>query len=156
MGLADQAPQSTDQQVASGQTNLTLGQRANELLRDAQTDEAGKLILPEDIPSELKELVMTEKKFRDTQSAYTKGQQEIAALRAEKEALLAQVANPVLSVEDSQRLVDLKYSDPDKWFVEKQRLEAIYDSYLECCCFLQIYLPCGRRHGLFVSEFQLF
>lgn len=124
MGLSNTEPQSTDNEVIAGNQNLTLGQRANEILRDAQTDENNKVILPADIPNDLKEFVSLEKQRRDTQSAYTKGQQENATLKAEKEALLAGFGSGSISHEDQAKLEELKYDDPDKWYQEKQRLEA--------------------------------
>ena len=123
MGLANTAPQSTDTDTKE-QVTLTLGQQANEILRGAQTDASGNIILPEGTPTELREFVQTEKMRRDTQSAYTKGQQENATLKAENEALLAKVGSASISPADQQRLDELKYNDPDAWYAEKQRLEA--------------------------------
>ncbi len=122
MGLSTE-PQSTDT-VTTGQTELSLGQQANEVLRSAQTDASGNVILPEDIPTELRELVLTEKKFRDTQSGYTKSRQEVAELRAQNEALMAQVGSTNISPADAQTLETLKYEDPDKYFVERTRMET--------------------------------
>ncbi len=124
MGLDNQSPQSTDNQVGTGQSNQTLGQRANEILRNAQLDENNNVIIPEDTPTELREFVNLEKQRRDTQTAYTKGQQENATLKAEKDALLTKVGGGAISTEDQQMLETLKYEDPDKWYVEKQRLEG--------------------------------
>ncbi len=124
MGLDNQSPQSTDNQVGTGQSNQTLGQRANEILRNAQLDENNNVIIPEDTPTELREFVNLEKQRRDTQTAYTKGQQENATLKAEKDALLTKVGGGAISTEDQQMLETLKYEDPDKWYIEKQRLEG--------------------------------
>jgi hypothetical protein len=125
MGLSNHEPQSTDNQVTAGQTELTLGQRASEIIRGAQIDGAGNIILPEDTPTELREFVQTEKMRRDTQSAYTKGQQENATLKAQNEALLARVSSGSISPTDQKHLDDLKYSDPDQWYAEKNRLEEL-------------------------------
>ncbi|RLA50118.1 MAG: hypothetical protein DRQ98_13275 [Gammaproteobacteria bacterium] len=124
MGLSHNEPQSTESQVTAGNHNPTLGQRANEILRGAQLDETGKVILPTDIPQELKEFVGLEKQRRDTQAAFTKGQQAIATLQAEKDALLSQVGTTQISAEDAERLEILKYEDPDRWYAEKQRLDT--------------------------------
>ena len=121
MGLSNE-PQSTVTDTTE-QNTLTLGQQANEFLRSAQTDDGGNLILPDDIPNELKELVVTEKKFRDTQSGYTKSRQEVAELKAENEALLAKVGSANISPEDQEALNAIKYEDPDRYFAERTRLE---------------------------------
>ena len=123
MGLANIAPQSTDT-VTKESSSSSLGTQANEILRGAQTDEAGNIILPEGTPTELREFIQMEKMRRDTQSAYTKGQQENATLKAENEALLAKVGSASISPADQTRLDELKYNDPDAWYIEKQRLEA--------------------------------
>jgi hypothetical protein len=101
-----------------------LSEQANEFLRNAQTDESGKLVFSEDVPEELKVVVLAEKSRRDTQAAYTRSQQKLKALEAEKEALLAQIGGkPQLSADDEAVLEELKVSDPDKWYAERQRLE---------------------------------
>lgn len=53
-----------------------------------------------------------EKRFKDTQASYTKSRQELAALKAEIEALKQPTQ---LSDEEKDKLEDLKYTDPDEW-----------------------------------------
>jgi hypothetical protein len=57
-----------------------------------------------------------EKRFKDTQGAYTKSQQELKATMAKMEALEKLVQPKIeLDPEQSRQLDDLKYSDPDAW-----------------------------------------
>ncbi len=115
----------TDTQTNTGsEETVSLSAQANEFLRTAPVDESGKLVFGEDVPEELKVVVLAEKSRRDTQAAYTKAQQELKRVQAEKEALLAQIGGqPQLSAEDVEALEELKVTDPDKWFHEKVRLE---------------------------------
>ena len=66
-----------------------------------------------------------EKRFKDTQSAYTKSQQELKAAKARLEAL-EQLTQPVVQIDDEQRaqLERLKFSDPDAWRDKVNSLEA--------------------------------
>ena len=65
-----------------------------------------------------------EKRYRDTQRAYTKARQEVAALKAEIKALKEKVKpEPSLSAEQKKELEELKYSDPDKWYKKMRELE---------------------------------
>lgn len=66
-----------------------------------------------------------EQRRKDTQAAYTKGQQEIKALKAQLEQLQKMVAPPLeLSDDERQDLDDLKLIDPDAWRVKMNKLEA--------------------------------
>ncbi len=123
MGLDQKSPQSTESQVTEGNTKLTLGQRANEVLNSAQVDENNNVILPQDIPEDVREFVIVEKQRRDTQSGYTKGQQRIKELEAVNNSLLDQVTNITFTEAEQTSLDALKYEDVDKWYEEKQRLE---------------------------------
>lgn len=53
-----------------------------------------------------------EKRFKDTQAAYTQSRQELAAIKAELEVLKKPVQ---LSAEEKDALEDLKYTDPEAW-----------------------------------------
>lgn len=66
-----------------------------------------------------------EKRYKDTQAAYTKSQQELKALQA-KVAVLEQIASPRLELDDNQQeeLEKLKFSDPDKWRSQMNNLET--------------------------------
>lgn len=63
-----------------------------------------------------------EKRRRDTQAAYTRGQQELKMLRAEREALEKQIGTLNLSVQQDEELEELKYKDPDAW---RQRINEL-------------------------------
>ncbi len=125
MGLDQTSPQSTETQVTEEQANLTLGQRANEVLNSAQLDENNNVILPDDIPADLKEFVVVEKQRRDTQSGYTKGQQRIKELEAANDSLVTQVTTITFTDDEQAHLDSLKFEDVDKWYLEKQKLEQV-------------------------------
>lgn len=65
-----------------------------------------------------------EKKFKDTQAAYTKARQEIAALKTKAAALESEIQKSGYTVSEdvAQELEELKYSDPEAW---RQRLNHI-------------------------------
>lgn len=65
------------------------------------------------------------KRDADTQRAYTKGQQEIAALKAQVSEL-EKLAKPevIISETDRDRLEDLKTSNPELWRQEMNSLET--------------------------------
>ncbi len=101
----------------------------NKTLKEIQVDDKGKFIYPEGISPELKAAIAATKSFRDTQSSYTKTQQELKALQAEAEALREQVAKyetPTagLSQEEQAELAELKYTNPDEWYKRMRALEA--------------------------------
>jgi hypothetical protein len=100
----------------------------NELVKQVTVSEDGKFIYPDNTPEHLRLALSAEKKFRDTQSSYTRTNQELKDAREELEALRQQVAssNPArgLSDEDIERLDELKYTDPEEWYNERKRLES--------------------------------
>ena len=63
-----------------------------------------------------------EKRFKDTQAAFTKSRQELAATKAELQAAkeMQQFAMPA---DVKARLDELKFSDPDAWRVEMNAFE---------------------------------
>lgn len=65
-----------------------------------------------------------EKMFKDTQAAYTKARQEIAALKTKAAALEAEIQEKgyTLDPDVADELEALKYSDPEAW---RQRLNAL-------------------------------
>ena len=65
-----------------------------------------------------------EKRFKDTQGAYTKSRQEAKALAAKVKAL-EELTKPKVDLDEDtkNKLEDLKYSDPDAWRNEMNRLE---------------------------------
>lgn len=75
----------------------------------------------------LEEQLETERKRRkDTQAAYTKGQQQLKAIEAERDKLvelLSGTVAPVIPAEDKERLENLKFDDPEAWRKEITALE---------------------------------
>lgn len=87
------------------------------------TADTATTVKSEDIEiSELKlELERQIQMRKDTQASFTKGQQELARLKAEREATKTV---PTLSEEESERLDNLKVTDPDAWYHEKVKLDV--------------------------------
>lgn len=80
----------------------------------------------EQTPSAEELLEIERKRRKDTQSAYTKGQQTIKALEAENAKLLELLSSQnrvVIGKDDQERLDNLKYEDPDAWRAEISALE---------------------------------
>jgi len=108
----------------------------NKTLKEIQVDDKGKFIYPEGISPELKAAIAATKSFRDTQSSYTKAQQELKALQAEQAALKEQLKKyetPTASLtpEQQQELDALKFTDPDAWYSKMRELEAKANSTIE-------------------------
>jgi len=70
------------------------------------------------------EQINWEKRFKDTQGAYTKSQQELKAIKAKLEAL-EKLTQPKVELDSATKaeLDDLKYSDPDAWRAKMNSLE---------------------------------
>lgn len=66
-----------------------------------------------------------EKRYKDTQAAYTRSRQELAEAKA-KLTVLEPMAKPALSIDEAAKaeLDDLKYRDPDTWREKLSILEA--------------------------------
>lgn len=66
-----------------------------------------------------------EKRFKDTQSAYTKSQQELKVAKAKLEAL-EKLTQPVVQLDEATQaqLDELKYSNPEAWRDKMNSLEA--------------------------------
>lgn len=66
-----------------------------------------------------------EKRYKDTQAAYTKSQQTLKATSAKLEVLETLTTPKVeLDTETQERLDELKYSNPDEWRKEMDKIEA--------------------------------
>lgn len=106
----------------------TLQSEVNELVKQVTVTEDGKFVYPDGTPEHLRLAIAAEKKFRDTQSSYTRTNQALKDAEEELEALRKQVADATtargLSEEDTERLEELKYTDPEEWYKERQRLEG--------------------------------
>jgi len=66
-----------------------------------------------------------EKRYKDTQKAFTKSRQELAELRAQLKVLQEQVKAPEPTIDDDKKkeLDELKLTDPDRWYREMKALE---------------------------------
>jgi len=84
-------------------------------------------------PSEKKEQASDEneilkKRFKDTQAAYTRARQEVAALKAEIKVLKEELQKAVaakLPKEELEKLENLKYENPDEWRLRMNELERM-------------------------------
>lgn len=106
--------------------NDTFETKVNNALESVKKSEDGKWQVPEDLDEAVAYSVNAELRRRDTQAAYTKTQQEAAALRRENETLAASYEQDVvkhLSTEDKDRLEELKHTDPEEWRTELEKLE---------------------------------
>ena len=67
-----------------------------------------------------------EKRFKDTQAAYTKAQQKLKETEA-KAKVLEELSKPRVELpkEVAEELDDLKYKDPDAWRLKLAALEQI-------------------------------
>lgn len=105
-----------------------LQSEVNELVKQVTVDSEGKFIYPDGTPEHMRLLVASEKKFRDTQSSFTKNQQTLKQIEEENKALQEKLANLSSSVqglpqEELERLEELKYTDPEAWYEERQKAE---------------------------------
>ncbi len=107
----------------------TFEQKVTSIVSSATLDEAGNLVLPEglDLDEPTKYAVTAEKRRRDTQSAYSKAQQEIKSLKSENSAaweILAKEVAVELTVEEKTELEELKSVDIDKWRLRLNELDS--------------------------------
>lgn len=109
------------------ETNVSYEQRINEAVNNLQQDESGKWVIPEDLDEATRFAVNAERRRRDTQSAWTKTQAELARTKAENNHLVegwsadfTAALDPVVQAE----LAELKVTDPDAWRNKLNELEA--------------------------------
>jgi hypothetical protein len=89
--------------------------------------DGGKTVDSDKTPTPEELAAIAEKRRRDTQAAYTKSQQKLKALEAEREKLLAlaeKAIKPQLSAEEREELEVLKYEDPEAWREKLNSFEA--------------------------------
>lgn len=115
-------PDNTDTQ------EKTYQERVNEVVGQFQTDDNGKLSLPDgvEVDEGLLFAAKTEKRYRDTQSAFTKSQQSNKVLAAQNEKFASAweqdfVKN--LSSDEQTTLEELKTQDPEAWRVKISEIE---------------------------------
>jgi hypothetical protein len=121
------AKEIADTQVDEGKgTNPSFAEQVSEAVKGMKLNSKGVYELPEGLPEEVKVAAMAEKKFRDTQSAFTKTKQELNTLKAEKSLLLEKATENVtveLSKEQEEELEELKFSNPEAWRKKLNRYE---------------------------------
>jgi hypothetical protein len=115
--------------AATPETAVDVQTQVSSLVGKITSDEEGNYIFPEDVEltPELKFAVTAEKRRRDTQTSYTKNQQALKALEAEKAKLLEQLSNinkPVFTDEEQEELDSLMYEDPQAWRQKVNQLES--------------------------------
>lgn len=112
--------------MATDNSTPTFESQVNETIAAITKDENGKFVVPEGTDDAIAYAAKAELRRRDTQAAYTKGQQTLKALQAENAKLAASweadaVSN--LSSSEQARLEELKVQDPDAWRAEIATLE---------------------------------
>ena len=112
--------------MSKEQGTPTFESRVNEVVAKATFDDKGNMQLPDGMQADESVMYAAKqvKRFRDTQSAFTKNQQRLKALEAENEQLASSwesdaVSN--LSNSEQARLEELKVQDPDAWRSEIAR-----------------------------------
>ncbi len=116
----------SDDSGQQGTVELTFSQRINEALNVADKDSNGNIILPDDMPEDLKFAALTEKRRRDTQSALAKTTSAYASSQAENEELtklLQDGSSLILTADQATELDALKFSDPEAWRERLNELE---------------------------------
>lgn len=116
---------------------MSFKEQVNELVSKMEQDENGKWVLPEELSKDLDEPTMVavtaERRYRDTQSAYTKAQQEAKRQQAIAEGLQERLMNSevALTKEQKYELNELKKSNPEKWREKLNEYEQASKSRLE-------------------------
>ena len=102
----------------------TLEEQVREVVKQMEVTEDGKVTFPKDVElsPEVKYAATLEHRRLSTQAAFTKGQQRLKALEAEKKLLEEKISS--LSTKDSKELDELKYEDPDEWYKQRRALES--------------------------------
>lgn len=107
----------------------TFEQKVTSIVSSATLDEAGNLVLPDDL--QLDEAtafaVKTEKRRRDTQSAYSKAQQQLKVLSSANNQALELLEKEIsvdLTTEEQTELEELKVANPEAWRQKVNGLDA--------------------------------
>lgn len=118
------------------QETQTFEQKVTSIVSSATVDQEGNLVLPEglELDEPTKYAVTAEKRRRDTQSAYSRAQQEIKTLKSENSAaweILAKEVSVELTTEEKTELEELKTVDLDKWRLRLNELDGKRNSKVE-------------------------
>lgn len=98
----------------------TFTDRVNDAVKSMSKNDDGEWVLPDGdkLSEEVRVAAISERRYRDTQGAYTKAAQRNKALEAENSVLLKKAVGNVqlnLTAEQTEELDDLKFSDPEAW-----------------------------------------
>lgn len=109
------------------QKQETFADKVNEVVNNMTQGEDGKWALPEgDYDEAILFAANTERRRRDTQSAYTRSQQKLKSLEAENELLAQNFEDnyvQFLPTDKQAELEELKATDPDAWRAKLSDLE---------------------------------
>lgn len=130
-GSNQPAPTTPRSSTPSESGELSYTEQVNKLIKEVTVNEEGKFVYPDGTPEHLKYAVATEKKYRDTQSGFTKARQSLKESDTENEALRNQLTSSTiselkLSIDDQDRLDDLMNTDPNAWRREMNELETAH------------------------------
>ncbi len=101
-------------------------EQVNEVIANVETAEDGKWVLPEDLDEATRFAVMTEKRRRDTQTAYNGERQKNIAFEEELTQYRTQAeidAVSRMSEEQQTELEELKHTDPESWRTRLNEIE---------------------------------
>jgi len=93
----------------------------NQLLTETKVTEDGKFVYPENVDPWAKVAIANEKKFRDTQSGFTKVTQELKVAQAELDVLRGKLSSG-LTQEQVTELNDI--DDKEEYFAKRAEYEA--------------------------------
>lgn len=113
--------------AANNSNDVTVTKQVSEVVKQITVDEEGNYNFPDNVElsDELKFAATAEKRRRDTQNSYTKGQQTLKELEAANNALLSIVNGNITFTEDQKvELENLKYKDPEAWRLKLNQFET--------------------------------
>lgn len=127
-------PEDSDVKTSTGkEATKSFADSVNEVVNNMKQDDNGNFVLPEgEYSEELKYAAMAEKRRRDTQSAFGKGQNTLKAIEKENEKLRKLLVPQLeLTTEQKEELQDLQNTDPVAWRVKLQGYEAAAQTKLD-------------------------
>lgn len=125
-------PENNSATPENQETQGSLKQQVESVIAKSTYDEDTDTVsLPDEVKETLNEDVLyavtLEHRRRNTQASYTKNQQTLKSVNAEKEKLAELLSGQMqvqIPKEDQERLDDLKFEDPAAWREELNKLEA--------------------------------
>lgn len=116
-----------ENELEDDNSSTSFTDKVNEAVKQMKKNDKGVYELPADLPEEVRVAALAEKRYRDTQSAYTKTNQKLRTVEAEKSILLKKATENVtveLTKEQEEELEELKFSDPEAWRKKLNRYES--------------------------------